>query len=88
MRFCGYPIDENYFDVLYCDSYRCDIMSRCTGHCWSIQMPDSYDGKIFLMHRHHATDSFYHTQKRGGSVKSAIQSILSHDSYVLSHQPK
>ena len=51
-------------------------------------MPDSYDRKLFLMHRHHATDPLYHTQKRGGTIKAAVKTILSHDSYVLSHQMK
>ena len=87
MIFHGFPIDEEYFEVIYIDDpRRYDLISSYTGHCRSIQMPDSYDGKLFLMHRHHATDPLYHAQKRGGSVKAAVKAILSHDSYVLSHQ--
>lgn len=52
MIFHGFPIDEEYFEVIYIDDpRRCDLISRCTGHCRSIQMPDSYDGKRFLFDR-------------------------------------
>ena len=83
-----YPVDEIYFDILYRDEYRTDIMSKNTCHCWSIQIwKDSYY-PVWLMHKYHLEDPYYHTQKRGDEIEIMIKAIYAHDEYILKKNEK
>lgn len=61
-----------------------EIQSRCTGHCWIIQKPSSYDQHpIRIYHKHTKGTPFYHRHGHSYSVRSAIRQIRNHDAYQL-----
>lgn len=61
-----------------------EIQSRCTGHCWIIQKPYSYDRHpIRIYHKHAKGTPYYHRHGHAYTVRSAIRQITRHDAYQL-----
>lgn len=78
-------ISLNYFEVLMQTKYYVEVLSKSTGHCWTIYKhgsPDKYS--IWIYHKHSKKDMCYHLHRKKGTMTGAIKEILQHDQYILS----
>ena len=75
-----------YFTIIREEENYIEVESRNTGHCWIIfKKTYDQDKPVVLYHKHRKTDAWYHEHWRTWTVKAAVHSIKSHDSYVVSH---
>ena len=82
-------ISPKYFVVLKKTNLYIEVVSKCTGHCWTIYKhgsPDKYP--VWLYHKHKQLDQCYHLHRRTGSVESALKEIQQHDRYHLGGRKK
>ena len=80
-------IDLKYFEMLKNTDDYIELMSRNTKHCWIIHKHKFDDAmKVYLYHKHKRNQPYYHRHWQTYSVKRAIDSIMSHDEYVLSRK--
>ena len=80
-------VSQNYFVILKQTKYYIEILSKSTGHCWTIYKhgsPDKYP--VWIYHKHHQSEQCYHLHRRKGSVKSAVKEIYQHDKFQLSRR--
>ena len=78
-------ISSNYFLILKKTNFYIEVLSKCTGHCWTIYKhgsPDKYP--VWIYHKHKQSDQCYHLHRRTGSVELAIKEIQKYDGYYLS----
>lgn len=79
-------LTDGYFAVIREDEKFIEVKSQNTGHYWMIYKKEIHSGKpIILYHKHAAGVKYYHKQREILSVSKAVESIKSHDKYVLSH---
>ena len=77
-------ISPNYFVILKWTNYYVQLLSKSTGHCWTIYKHGSTDKyPVWIYHKHKQSDQCYHLHRRTGSVVSAIKEIVQHDKYYL-----
>lgn len=78
-------LGEPYFTVLREQDNHICIMSKCTKHCWIITKKSALDNTwpITIYHKHKLKDPYYHEHWHTYSVGKAVDSIKSHDDYVL-----
>ena len=82
-------ISPNYFVILKQTNYYVELLSKSTGHCWSIYKhgsPDKYP--VWIYHKHNQTDQYYHLHRKKRSVEAAIKEIESHDKYQSAGRKK
>lgn len=82
-------ISSNYFLILKKTNFYIEVLSKCTGHCWTIYKhgsPDKYP--VWIYHKHKQSDQCYHLHRRTGSVELAIKEIQKHDQYHLGGRKK
>jgi hypothetical protein len=78
-------ISSDYFMILKRTKFYLELVSKNTGHCWTIYKhgsPDKYP--VWLYHKHKKLDQCYHLHRRTGSVEFALKEIQQHDKYHLS----
>lgn len=73
-------LDCSYFSVICADAYDVTIISKNTGHVWSVHSPET--GNCIIFHKHRASDQ-YHTHGCSDTLGRAIRSIKSHDQFQL-----
>lgn len=82
-------VSLNEFVILKQTNYYIELISKNTGHCWTIYKHGSSDKyPVWLYHKHSQKDQCYHLQRKKGSVKAAIKEIQVHDQYQLSGRKK
>ena len=75
-----------YFYIIREEEKYIEVKSKSTGHCWMIfKKTYDQDKPVVLYHKHKADDEWYHEHWRTWTVKAAVQSIKSHDAYVVSN---
>ncbi len=78
-------INLGYFEILRRTDDYIEIMSKNTRHCWIIHKHKFNDNmKVYLYHKHKQKQPYYHRHWQTYSVKRAVESIISHDNYVIS----
>lgn len=76
-------IDPEYFNIITMDDYDVTIQSRNTGHYWYLHSTDvPGDMACIIFHKHKCSHP-YHQHGYGNSLRQAIQSIKSHDTWQL-----
>lgn len=73
-----------YFTIIRVEEKYIEVISRSTKHQWIVfkKSMDS-DKPVTLYHKHTATIKYYHKHWETWTVKQAVESIKSHDSYVI-----
>ena len=82
-------ISSDYFMILKRTKFYLELVSKNTGHCWTIYKhgsPDKYP--VWLYHKHKKLDQCYHLHRRTGSVEFAVKEIVQHDTYFLNGRKK
>lgn len=82
-------ISPKYFRILKQTNYYIEVLSKNTGHCWTINKhgsPDKYP--VWIYHKHKQSDQCYHLHRRTGSVELAVKEIVQHDTYFLNGRKK
>lgn len=76
--------DDPYFEVIREAEDYIEVISINTRHCWNV-FKNTFESrrKITLYHKHKFKDSYYHKQRVCRTVAEAIETIKSHDAYVL-----
>lgn len=66
-----------------------ECQSVCKGHCW-IVFKKSFDSNrpITLYHKYTIDTTYYHKHWETWTVEKAVESIKSHDQYVLDNGEK
>lgn len=73
-----------YFERIREEEQFIEVKSINTQHCWMIFKKISLsDRPVVLYHKHHQNDKYYHKQYETKNVKQAVDSIKSHDAYVI-----
>ena len=73
------------YSILVSNGHDIHLRSCLTGHEWIIISP--YDGSACaLLHRHSMRVSFHHQQGRYGSLFSALEYIVRHDTWYHEKQ--
>lgn len=81
-------VDRTYFDVIISDPYDLTIRSKNTGHVWCLHnIGFPAEDSLLLYHKHHISYP-YHIQRRERHFKSAIKTIIDHDSYQINVRNK
>ncbi len=76
-------MDKPYFIVVRETEQFIEVISKSTNHCW-IVFKNVYSKKpITLYHKHSVEAPYYHRHYETYSVTAAVNSIKSHDKYVL-----
>ena len=79
-------LSGGYFYIIRVEEKYIEVKSKSTGHCWMIfKKTYDQDKPVVLYHKHKCDDEWYHEHWRTWTVKAAVQSIKSHDAYVVSH---
>ena len=77
-------LGPSYFERIREEEQFIEVKSRNTQHCWMVFRKNSpSDYPVILYHKHHQTDEYYHKQYETKNVKQAVDSIKSHDAYVI-----
>ena len=82
-------ISPKCFVILKQTNYYVEVLSKSTGHCWSIYKhgsPDKYP--VWLYHKHKQSEQCYHLHRRTGNVELAVKEIVQHDTYCLNGRKK
>lgn len=80
---------QNYQIVRITDDY-IEFTSRSTKHCWIIKKESAHSGHKLpytIYHKHKLSD-YYHKHWQSYSFENCINSIESHDNYVLRKENK
>ena len=82
-------VSPKYFVVLKKTNLNIEVLSKCTGHCWTIYKhgsPDKYP--VWIYHKHKQSEQCYHLHRKTGSVELAIKEIEAHDKYQAAGRKK
>jgi len=73
-----------YFTIIREEENYIEVRSNCTKHQWII-FKKSFDSNkpVTLYHKHTADTKYYHKHWETFSVARAVDSIRSHDTYVI-----
>lgn len=81
-------LNPDYFTIIYKDAYDVAVMSKNTGHYWSIHNPEYPTvGTCIIFHKHKASHP-YHQHGRANSLRQAVRSIQGHDRWQLKGRPR
>lgn len=76
-------LDADYFAIIVSDPYDVTIQSRNTGHYWYLHSTGFLtEGSCIIFHKHHYQYP-YHRHGRARTLRQAVRSIKSHDSYQI-----
>lgn len=81
-------INSSYFRIIRETENYLEFQSKNTNHCWIIQKHSFESSKkhpIFIYHKHSPKTPYYHKHWECYTVTQAIESIKSHDKYVLDY---
>ncbi len=79
-------IHNGYFEIIRETDNYIEFKSKNTKHCWIIQKHLFDDSrKIYIYHKHSIKTPYYHQHWKTYTVNKAVQSIKSHDRYVLEY---
>lgn len=83
-------ISRSYYDIIRVTDNYIEIKSKNTKHMWIISKPMPYiDTKpIIIYHKHSQAVPYYHKHGFAYNIYQAVNSIKSHDMYVLSGRGK
>ena len=76
-------LQDKYFMILRTNERFIEVLSKYTGHCWLVQKTMADEYKYRLYHKHKRHDEYYHLHWKNNSFRKIVQSIKSHDEYVL-----
>lgn len=83
-------ISRSYYDIIRVTDNYIEIKSKNTKHMWIISKPMPYieNKPIIIYHKHSQSVPYYHKHGYAYNIYQAVNSIKSHDEYVLSGRGK
>lgn len=77
-------IDDGYFNIIREEEKFIELISNNTKHQWIIfKNSVESDKHVALYHKHTANTKYYHKHWETWSVAKAVESIKSHDKFVI-----
>lgn len=76
-------IDNRYFNIISMDEIDITIQSKNTGHYWYLHSTGLSGDNAYVVYHKHRYNHPYHHHGYGNSLKQAIGSIQSHDTWLL-----
>ena len=76
------------YGILVSNGHDVRLWSRLTGHEWVIISPYERGSSCEILHRHSIRDPFHHQKGRYGSLFSALEYIIRHDTWYYEKQKR